>query len=397
MEYLTGVFSPNWWQTLLIILGLTHVTIITVTIYLHRHAAHRALELHPALKIFFRIWLWMTTSMHPREWSAVHRKHHAFCETEADPHSPQVLGLHKVLTQGAELYAAESKNPETLRKFGQGFEEDWLERHVIGPHENLGVTLMGLIDLLLFGPIGITIWAVQMLWMPVCAAGVINGLGHFWGYRNYECPDAARNIVPWGVLIGGEELHNNHHTYPNSARMAYRPWEFDLGWFYIRILRRLGMVRVISQGPIAHCVEGKDKLDQDTLLAVVNNRFQIMALYRRHVLAPALHEELKRADESARRLIRRAKGLLSREDRLIDFQGRERLQSILDQSPRLRLVYEKRLALQGVWQQAHANQTERLKALTEWCRQAEASGIESLHDFARQLRSYSLQPASAYS
>ncbi len=395
MDYLTGVFDPNWWQTILIILGLTHMTIITVTIYMHRHCAHRALDLHPALKIFFRIWAWMTTSMHPREWSAVHRKHHAHCETDQDPHSPQILGIREVLTRGAELYAAEAKNPETLRKFGQGFESDWLDRHVIGPHENLGVTLMGIIDLVLFGPIGIAIWAIQMLWIPLFAAGVINGIGHFWGYRNYECPDAARNIVPWGVLIGGEELHNNHHTYPNSARLAYRPWEFDLGWFYIRCLRRLGLARVISEGPVVHQVEGKDALDQDTLLAVVNNRFQIMANYQRHVVVPALREELKRADESARRMLRRARVLLTREERLIDPSGKERLRHILSESPQLKLLYEKRLALQSIWQKAHANRNERLKALHDWCRQAEASGVESLHEFARQLRSYSLQPALA--
>ena len=264
-----GFLGLSAWSLVAVTLLMTHVTIVGVTVYLHRYSAHRSLELNAGLKHFFRFWLWLTTAQNTREWTAIHRKHHAKCETEDDPHSPVIKGLSTVLRTGAELYRAEAQNPETLRIYGKNCPEDWIERNVYSRYPLLGVAIMGVIDLLLFGTIGITIWAIQMMWIPVWAAGVINGLGHAVGYRNFECRDAATNLVPWGILIGGEELHNNHHTYPNSAKLSVKKWEFDLGWAWIKVFSFLRLAKVQRVAPIAHRVEGKGNLDMDTAMAIL--------------------------------------------------------------------------------------------------------------------------------
>lgn len=394
MNWTSGLFDWSLWQIAGFTLLLTHITIVSVTVYLHRFSAHRALDLHPVLQHFFRFWLWLTTGIVTREWTAIHRKHHARCETTEDPHSPVILGIREVFWRGAELYQKEARNPETLQRFGQGCPDDLLERRLYSGHPNLGIAIMGVIDLALFGPLGVTVWAVQMIWIPLFAAGVINGIGHHWGYRNFECRDAARNILPWGILIGGEELHNNHHTYPNSARLQYRAWEFDLGWQYIRLFQALGLAKVHYAGPVAHRVSGKRELDSDTLLAIINNRFQIMAQYRRQVTVPVLRRELEQMDASARKFCQRAKSLLTRERNLLDEKKLQKVDGILSQNEVLQTIYEQRLNLQAVWQRASLNHAERLAALRDWCRQAEVSGIEALQDFAEQLRSYTLQPAN---
>src|SRR5690349_15162697 len=243
-----GLVSLPWWGYVIVTLALTHVTIAAVTIYLHRCQAHRGLDLHPAVSHFFRFWLWLTTGMITKEWIAIHRKHHAKVETADDPHSPQTRGINTVLLRGAELYREESHNLETLAKYGHGAPNDWIERHLYTPHTWKGVGLMLIIDLVLFGPIGATIWAVQMLWIPVTAAGIINGIGHYWGYRNFACADASTNIVPWGIIIGGEELHNNHHAYGTTAKLSSQWYEFDIGWLYIQTLVffRLATVRKVA-------------------------------------------------------------------------------------------------------------------------------------------------------
>ncbi len=388
-----GILDLSPWQLLLVLLALTHVTIVSVTVYLHRFSAHRALELHPALQHFFRLWLWLTTAMNTREWTAIHRKHHAKCETADDPHSPLVKGLGTVLRQGAELYKAEARNAETLRIYGKNCPDDWLERNLYSRYPNLGVSLMLMLDLLLFGALGLTFWALQMIWIPFWAAGVINGLGHAVGYRNFECRDAATNLVPWGILIGGEELHNNHHTYPNSAKLSVRAWEFDLGWAWIKLFSWLGLARVQRVAPIAHRVEGKRSLDMDTAMAILNNRFQIMAQYRRQVIAPLVRLELARADASVRHLFRRAKRLLAREPSLLDEGHQARIAAMLAQSQALKVIYEKRLALQQIWTRTSSNGHEMLAAVRQWVQEAESSGIQALHEFAEQLKSYSLRPA----
>ena len=390
-----GILNWSAWQLLAATLVLTHITIVSVTVYLHRYSAHRSLELHPALKHFFRFWLWLTTSMNTREWTAIHRKHHAKCETPDDPHSPVHKGLLTVLRKGAELYMEEAKNEETLRIYGKNCPDDWIERNLYQRFPLAGVTLMALIDIALFGVLGITVWAVQMLWIPVLAAGVINGLGHAVGYRNFECRDAATNLLPWGILIGGEELHNNHHTYPNSAKLSVKKWEFDMGWMWIRLFSLLGLAEVRRTAPIAHKIRGKQTLDMDTAMAILNNRFQIMAQYRKHVIKPLVRSEIARLDDSMHHLFRRAKRLLSRETSLLDDRHQARIQAMLDHSQALKLIYEKRLALQQIWGRTSANSHEMLQALKDWCHQAEESGIKALQDFAWHLRSYSLRPNMA--
>ena len=275
-------------------LALTHVTIVAVTVYLHRHQAHRALDLHPALAHFFRFWLWLTTGMVTREWVAIHRKHHAKCETAEDPHSPQVEGIRTVLWQGAELYRRAAGDTESMERYGQGTPEDWLERHVYGPCNFLGVSLMLIADLALFGAAGLAVWAAQMLWIPFWAAGVINGLGHYWGYRNFDSPDAATNVAPWGILIGGEELHNNHHAFASSAKFSARPWEFDLGWAYIRLFATLGLARVRKLAPRPTLGEARPQLDLEAVKALTVNRLHVLADYRRRVLSPTLRAEVDR-------------------------------------------------------------------------------------------------------
>ncbi|MCY1279313.1 Fatty acid desaturase [compost metagenome] len=381
-----GILDFPVWSLIATTLAMTHLTILSVTLYLHRYSAHRALELHPALKHFFRFWLWLTTGMNTREWTAIHRKHHAKCETAEDPHSPRYKGLAKVVWQGAELYRDEAKNADTLRLYGMNCPDDWVERKVYSRLPITGVTLMALIDLALFGVLGLTVWAVQMLWIPLLAAGVVNGLGHAVGYRNFECRDAATNLVPWGILIGGEELHNNHHTYPGSAKLSVKPWEFDLGWAWIRLLSALRLARVVRVPPVAHRVQGKRSLDRDTAMAILSNRFLVMAQYRKLVIAPQAKRELARADASLRRLIRCSKRLLWRETSLLDARQRALISATLGKSPVLELVYRKRMALQQIWADAGGDLAG---AIGQWVQEAETSGVHSLQAFAELLRSYS--------
>ncbi|WEK30834.1 MAG: delta-9 fatty acid desaturase DesA [Candidatus Pseudomonas phytovorans] len=390
-----GLLDLSAWQLVGITLLMTHVTIVSVTVYLHRYSAHRALELNGALKHFFRFWLWLTTAQNTREWTAIHRKHHAKCETPDDPHSPVHKGLGTVLRKGAELYREEARNSETLRIYGKNCPDDWIERNLYSRYKLGGIALMAVIDLLLFGTIGITIWAVQMMWIPFWAAGVVNGLGHALGYRNFECRDAATNLVPWGIVIGGEELHNNHHTYPNSAKLSIKRWEFDMGWAWIRLFCFLRLAKVQRVAPIAHRVAGKASLDMDTAMAILNNRFQIMAQYRKLVIGPLVKQELARVDASVRHHFRRAKRLLSRETSLLEDRHHVRIESMLAHSQALKTIYEKRLALQQIWARTSANGHDMLAAMKDWIHEAETSGIHALRDFAAQLKTYSLRPTGA--
>ncbi|ANC79540.1 delta-9 fatty acid desaturase DesA [Pseudomonas putida] len=390
-----GLLDLSAWQLVGITLLMTHVTIVSVTVYLHRYSAHRALELNGALKHFFRFWLWLTTAQNTREWTAVHRKHHAKCETPDDPHSPVYKGLGTVLRKGAELYREEARNPETLRIYGKNCPDDWIERNLYSRYKLGGIALMAVVDLLLFGTLGITIWAVQMMWIPFWAAGVVNGLGHALGYRNFECRDAATNLVPWGIIIGGEELHNNHHTYPNSAKLSVKRWEFDMGWAWIRLFCLLRLAKVQRVAPIAHRVAGKASLDMDTAMAILNNRFQIMAQYRKLVIGPLVKQELARVDASVRYRFRRAKRLLSRETSLLEDRHHVRIESMLAHSQALKTIYEKRLALQQIWARTSANGHDMLAAMKDWVHEAETSGIQALRDFAAQLKTYSLRPTGA--
>jgi stearoyl-CoA desaturase (delta-9 desaturase) len=391
MPLFNGLLELSWWQLLLVTLALTHVTIAAVTIYLHRAQAHRALDLHPAVAHFFRFWLWLTTGMVTAEWVAVHRRHHARCETAEDPHSPQVLGLRKVLLEGSELYRAAAADATLVERYSHGTPDDWVERNVYGRMRWQGVGLMLAIDFALFGAAGVAIWAVQMLWIPWWAAGVINGVGHYFGYRNFASPDAATNIVPWGIVIGGEELHNNHHAFPSSAKLSSRPWEFDIGWLYIRALERAGLAHVRRVAPTPHLSPTKSAIDLDTLKAVFTNRMHVLADYAREVIRPVSRLELCGDDAACRRLYRQAKRLLTREESRLDPASRERLAQLLQRSQTLAVVVDYRKRLQDLWDRTAASQDAMLHSLQEWCRQAEASGIRALADFARSLRHYTLQ------
>ena len=387
-----GLLQLSAWETVLVLAVMTHVSILSVSIYLHRYSSHHAFDMHPGLEHFFRFWLWITTGMVTKEWTALHRKHHAYCEQPEDPHSPKHKGLKNLFSRGAELYREEADNQETIDRYGHRCPDDWLERNIYTPHSTVGIMLLLLIDVALFGVLGITVWALQMMWVPFAAAGVINGIAHTYGYRNFECRDNARNIFPWGFIIGGEELHNNHHTYPNAAKLSMRKWEFDIGWVWISLFQKLGLVKVKFKQPLACRIEGKTNIDRDTLLAIVNNRFKIMAQYQKTVIAPLVKYEYDRVKGSERELLRRARILLSRELSLLE-QGQLRsIENIVESREVLRVIYEKRLALQAIWEKIK-NSNERIDALNEWCRQAEESGIHALQEFSKHLKSYSLPVA----
>ena len=388
---LAGVFDLPWWGHVLVVLALTHVTIAGVTIYLHRHQAHRALELGPVPSHFFRFWLWLTTGMVTKEWAAIHRKHHARCETADDPHSPQVLGLGRVLWGGVFLYVKESHQPETLARYGHGTPDDWLERHVYTPGQKLGILLMLAIDLVLFGLVpGALIWGVQMVWIPFWAAGVINGVGHFWGYRNYACADASTNILPWGILIGGEELHNNHHAYATSARLSSKWYEFDIGWLYIRLLEILGQARVKKVAPRLRLAAARQTVDLDTLQAVITHRYDVMAKYMQS-LRQIYREEVERLKASLdAKTLKSLKRWLARDAETLSAQDRAAFDAALGQSSRLTLLVEMRRELAALWQRSTATHEELLARLQDWCRRAEASGIRQLEEFSSRLRRYAL-------
>lgn len=390
MSYAFGFFPLPWWGYVLATLALVHITVTGVTLYLHRDATHRGLDLHPAVQHFFRFWLWLTTAMKTKEWVAIHRKHHAHCETEDDPHSPQILGLRKVLLEGAELYKAEAQNPETLEKYGRGTPEDWIERKLYSRYEILGVSLMLVINLVLFGVVGLTIWAVQMMAIPFLAAGIINGVGHFWGYRNFECKDAATNVMPWGVLMGGEELHNNHHAFPSSAKFALRSFEFDIGWVYIKGLAALGLAKVRRIAPMPLLDAARNHVDLTTVKAVLLNRLHVLRDYYFHVTLPVLRAEVAQLGGKVRANTLR---LFRRETSLLDESARTRLSEMLNHNQALRTVYEYRERLQKLWESSTASNERLVQNFKDWCAQAEATGIQSLQDFAARLRRYSLQPA----
>ena len=369
-------------------LVLTNITIASVTIYLHRHQSHNSLTLHPVISHFFRFWLWLTTGMMTKQWVAIHRKHHVKCETPDDPHSPQVLGIKKVLLEGSELYRTEAENQETLEKYGKGTPDDWLERNIYSRFPYLGITLMLFTDILLFGVIGITVFAIQMLWIPIFAAGVINGIGHFWGYRNFEPSDASRNIIPWGILIGGEELHNNHHAYPASARLSNKWWEFDIGWFYIRLMNLFSLAKIKKTAPRIKHITEKQAIDIETVRAILHNRFHIVKLYGRKVIRPVLRTERQSANDYCRALYRRARKLMTREDIRLDDKAIATINEATSQSQTLATVYEFKQRLKELWINTAQNHTKRVQRLQNWCTEAEKTGIAALQDFASYLRGY---------
>ncbi|NNG22738.1 DesA family fatty acid desaturase [Telluria aromaticivorans] len=386
----TGLLDFTGWEVFFATLGLTHITIAAVTIYLHRHQAHRALDLHPIPSHFFRFWLWLTTGQVTKEWASIHRKHHAKCDTEEDPHSPQTRGIRKVLFEGAELYRAESKVKETMEKYGHGTPDDWIERNLYTRHSAMGVVLMLFINVALFGIVGISVWAVQMMWIPITAAGIINGIGHYWGYRNYDCSDAATNIIPFGILIGGEELHNNHHTFATSAKLSSKWYEFDLGWGYIRILETLRLAKVKKVAPKPEFAKDKLVADLDTLQSVIANRYDVMAKYAlsvRHAFREEF-EHLKHKAELETRFLKSSRKLMQREPAKLESSQKQQLVELFEHSKALETMHQMRVELGAIWERSHATRDQLLQQLQDWCARAEASGIKSLQEFSLRLRSY---------
>jgi len=388
LQIASGLIQLPWWGYVLVALALTHITIAGVTIYLHRYSAHRALEMHPVVTHFFRFWLWITTGMVTKEWTAVHRKHHAKVETPEDPHSPQVYGLRKVLLEGSELYRKGTADPETIAKYGHGTPDDWIEKHLYTPHQKLGVLVMLGIDAALFGPFaGLAIWVAQVAWIPFWAAGVVNGLGHFWGYRNFNSPDASKNIFPFGILIGGEELHNNHHTYATSAKLSNKWYEFDLGWMYIRILVALGLAQVKKLAPVPRVGALRATVDFDMLQAVIANRYDVLAGYAKSL------KKMYRQDPARRHNRRQFKGLkrcLAGSASAVPEAMRGRLEQLLKQSSALHTAYAMREELVGLWARTTATREQLIKDLQDWCQRAESSGVEQLQQLSLRMRSYSL-------
>lgn len=386
----TGVTDLSAWQVFLYTMVVTHITIASVTIYLHRHQAHRALELHAIPSHFFRFWLWLTTGQVTKEWAAIHRKHHAKCDTEEDPHSPVTRGIKKVFWEGAELYRAESKNMETMAKYGHGTPTDWIERNLYTKYSWLGVVSLFVINFILFGVIGISVWAVQMMWIPITAAGIINGIGHYWGYRNYDCADAATNIIPFGILIGGEELHNNHHTYATSAKLSSKWYEIDIGWAYIRALEMLGLAKVKKLAPEPKFSHGKVEADFETLQSVIANRYDVMAKYAKsikHAWKEEL-EHLKHKAELEKRFLKSSRKLMQREPGKLADAHHEQLSELFQHSKALETMHHMRVELGAIWERSHFTREQLLQKLQDWCTRAEASGIQSLQDFSLRLRSY---------
>ncbi len=386
-----GLTGASFWQIVVYTLVVTHLTIASVTIFLHRAQAHRALDLGPIPSHFFRFWLWLTTGMVTKEWVAIHRKHHAKCETVDDPHSPVTRGIETVLLRGSELYRAEAKNEETLAKYSHGVPNDWIERHLYTPYSWQGVALMMIINVALFGAIGVTIWAIQMVWIPIWAAGVINGIGHYWGYRNFEAQDASTNVSPWGLLIGGEELHNNHHTYPTSAKFSVKPFEFDLGWAYIRAMEMIGWAKVRKTAPQLKMGELKAEADKATLEAIIANRYEIMASYGRNVKAACAIElaRLKAQGEqhSAKwQQFKLAKRWLHRDADRIPQAVQSDIAGVLAASPALDKLLTMREELRQLWTRTNVSAEQLVRDLQAWCKKAEESGIAELRNFSMNLR-----------
>jgi len=396
-----GLLGLGVWQLVLVTLLLTHVTIASVTIFLHRAQAHRALDLHPIASHFFRFWLWLTTGMQTRDWVAVHRKHHAKCETAEDPHSPQTRGLRAVLWTGAELYMAERANSETLERYSRGTPDDWMEHRLYSRFVWHGCAVMLITDFVLFGVAGIAVWAVQMIWIPFFAAGVINGIGHYWGYRNYDSADASANISPLGLLIGGEELHNNHHTYPTSAKLSSKWFEFDIGWAYIRGLEALGLARVLRVAPVPRVASGdagQRQIDLHTLQSLINNRYDLLARFAREMQREFLEEvaKLRQGAVLSAADQRRFAGLkrwLRKDVAAIPAPHKDTLQDLLSRSRMLHTVVEMRTELAGIWQHSTVSREQMLARLQDWIARAEASGIRSLQQVAARIRGY--EPTAA--
>jgi len=380
-----GLTHASLWSIALYLLVITQITIMTTTLYLHRSAAHRGVDFHPVVAHFFRFWAWLTTAMVTKEWVAVHRKHHAKCETAEDPHSPRFAGINQVLWRGVELYQDARLDKDMLDKYGKGSPDDWIERHVYTAHPNWGPSLMLFISIALFGVLGVAIWALQMVWIPFWAAGVVNGLGHWWGYRNFDTQDTATNLTPWAFWIGGEELHNNHHAFPSSSKFALRKFELDIGWVAIRGFELLGLAKVLRVAPKLDVRPNIAVPDTETMRAMMAHRWQVATDYFSTVLKPQLRQD-------ARDMPRRLRNALRSEGRWLDATRREKMRGWLADRPRLLTLMEYRQRLLAIYELKSAEVDTKLDALRAWCAEAEASGNAALAQFSMRLKGYALVP-----
>ena len=383
-----GLVHASLGAMVLYLLVVTQLTILSVTLYLHRSQAHRGVDFHPAIAHFFRFWAWLTTAMVTKQWVAVHRKHHAKVETEEDPHSPMIFGIRRVFWQGVELYRVAASDKATEEKYGRGTPDDWIERNLYARFPDAGPTLLALISIALFGFWGLAIWAIQMLWIPFWAAGFVNGLGHYWGYRNFESADTSTNLLPWGLWIGGEELHNNHHAFPSSAKFALRKFEVDIGWVVIRLLAALHLAKVLRVAPSLDVRPNVHLPDSETLRAVLTHRFHALTDYYRQVIMPTLKDEAAQASERVRAVPSKLRRALADGGRWLDGEGRQRMQTLIERRPTLRTVIEFRARLVASLDQRVPEQA--LKNLQQWVREAEASGIAVLQQYAARLKAYAL-------
>jgi stearoyl-CoA desaturase (Delta-9 desaturase) len=397
-DWIYGVLNLSWVGYIIITLAFTHLTIIGVTLFLHRSQAHRACGFHPIVSHILRFWLWLTTGMVTKEFVSIHRKHHAKCETEDDPHSPQIEGIDAVLWSGVELYRLESRKPETMERFGQGTPDDWIERNLYTRFNKIGILFMFIADCILLGAPGITVWAIQMMWIPFMATGVINGIGHYWGYRNYECGDASTNVSPWGIIIGGEELHNNHHAFGTSAKLSVKWYEFDIGWFYLKTLSLFGLATIKRLPPKPYFQSGKNTIDVDTIKAMLTNRFQVFSSYTKRVVMPVFEEaRRKAAGKENASFFTKVKHLFKRHESLVDACGKERMENVMNESSDLKRVYEMRQSLMSIWTKTTASQKELIEAVQMWCQHAEETGIDVLKEFVVYVKSYTMPQVAAIS
>lgn len=392
-----GLVQMPWWGYGLVVLLTTHITCLAVTIYLHRHMAHRGLDLHPVITHFFRLWLWLTTGMNTKEWVAVHRKHHATCETEEDPHSPRFHGIWKVLFGGVILYQKETLNKKAMETFGRGAPDDWVENHLYKPNQTWGCWYYGLFLVLVFGLVpGLIMTTIQMLWIPFWAAGVINGVGHYLGYRNYNTKDDSTNIIPWGIIIAGEELHNNHHAHASSARFASQWFEFDIGWIYIRIFEALGLAKVHKVAPKIAFDPSKTVCDGETLKAVVTHRMLLMQNFKK-ALMETYREELRKLKQAGTdkasadwRALKEVKRLLLTDASELSSEETEQLNTVLANHKVLESAYNLRSSLISLWERTQGTQEELVSKLEEWCLRAEQTGSAAFEKLSQRVRTFAL-------
>ena len=384
-----GIVDLPWWGYVLVLLGTTHITIAAVTIFLHRTQAHRGLDLHPIVSHFFRMWLWLTTGQVTKEWVSIHRKHHAKCDTVDDPHSPVIHGHLGVLRFGVDMYRREAKNLETLERYGYGTPDDWMERNVYSKYTWQGMGIALVVFFTLFGFAGLSMWAIQLAWIPITAAGIINGTGHHWGYRNYLTDDASTNIVPIGIIIGGEELHNNHHAFGASAKFAHRWYEFDIGWVYIRMMSAVGLAHVRKVAPALKLRTSEGDVDE-TLQAIITHRYRVMQEYTRLVKRTAKAEfaALKARAEAGEIELPNVRQLVKdfRADAstLADAQ-RARLNAAFAQSDALKKLYQMRQELTSLWGRSTESKEQLVQRWRAWRANAETSNIAPLQAFSQRL------------